>query len=103
MKVLLNILQGFWICHCETYLPEVSNDGEAFSGHKSYEIGLFYLMMFVEQPASMKETILTLTESDLLDDYLHLLGSNLKNEICYHTQVFSSKRIILFTFLTCSY
>ena len=87
LKALLQVLQGFWISHSETYLPEVSNEGEAFSSHKCYEIGLYFLMTFVENSIIMKHLFKTLVEMDLLKNYLHLLGANLASDISYHTQV----------------
>lgn len=87
LRALLLVLQGFWITHADNYLPELSNDGEAFASHRSYEIGLYFLMIFVEQKIMLKKMIATLQDTKLLNSYFHLLGNILATEVSYHTQV----------------
>jgi hypothetical protein len=87
LHILLQMLQGFWIGNSEHYLPEVSCKVDAFSSHKSYEIGLFYLMSLVEKNIYMKDTMKTLVETNLLCQYISLLAGNIGIDISYATQV----------------
>ena len=86
MKCLLRIMQGYWINHTDNYIPEISNcDNNCFVSHKSYEIGLHFLLSFVENK-TLIENLYRSLQGTMLNSYIYLLAKNLGNDISYHTQ-----------------
>ena len=91
MKCLLRIMQGYWITHSDNYMPEVSptqDNTNCFSSHRSYEIGLHFLLSFVETKQMIELTYNSL-DTQILNSYLYLLAENIPQDISYHTQEIS--------------
>ena len=91
MKCLLRIMQGYWITHSDNYMPEVSptqQNTNCFSSHRSYEIGLHFLLSFVETKRMIELTYNSL-DTQILNSYLYLLAENIPQDISYHTQEIS--------------
>jgi hypothetical protein len=78
LSALLLVLKGFW-----------TKPQSCFQSHLCFESGLLILLNFVESSKSIGSTVSTMQQSGALEELLNLLGSQLSNDICYHTQVIS--------------